>query len=89
MIVEIFGQNSQTLEFLQDVYGFMKFLVPIILLAMSIKDFATALSQQESSDLKKATNNLFQRIIISVLILLMPTILNFIFKLVCYSTCTL
>lgn len=87
--VEIFGQNSQTLEFLQDVYGFMKFLVPIILLAMSIKDFATALSQQESSDLKKATNNLFQRIIISVLILLMPTILNFIFKLVGYSTCTL
>lgn len=87
--VEIFGQNSQTLEFLQDIYTFIKFLVPIILLAMSIKDFATAVAQQETDNLKKATNNLFKRIIIAVLILVLPTILNFVLKLVGYKTCTL
>lgn len=87
--IEIFGKNSQTLEYLQDIYAFLKFLVPIILLAMSIKDFVSAIAQQETDNIKKATNNLFKRIIIAVLILVLPTILNFVLKLIGYSTCTL
>lgn len=87
--VEIFEKNSQTLEYLQDIYSFLKFLVPIILLAMSVKDFVLAIAKEQADDVKKATNTLFKRIIIAVLILIIPTILNFFLKLIGYSTCTL
>ena len=56
---------------------------------MSVKDFVLAIAKEQADDVKKATNTLFKRIIIAVLILIIPTILNFFLKLIGYSTCTL
>ncbi len=85
----IFSENTAFGKIVHDLYNILKFAVPIILLAMSIKDFFLAITSQEGDKLKKAINSLFIRIIIAILILVLPTIINFILKLMGIETCTL
>lgn len=83
----LFG--TRTDQMLHDAYNIIKFAVPIILLAMSIKDFGTAIISQNNDALKKAVNIFIKRLIIAVVILVIPTILNFILELVGIDTCIL
>lgn len=76
-------------KYIKDIYNILKFAVPIILLALSIKDFGTAVINQNQDAIKKATQTFIKRLIIAVLILIVPTLLNFILELLDFNTCTL
>lgn len=81
----LFGTNTATGKYLHDIYNILKFAVPLILLGLSIKDFGGAIISQDESAKKKALNTLFQRIIISILFFVIPTILNLILKLLGFT----
>lgn len=84
-----FGDNTYLGKYLKDIYNIVKFAVPIILLAFSIKDFGTAVINQNQDAIKKAGQSFAKRLVIAVLILVVPTLLNFILDLLDFNTCTL
>lgn len=87
---DLIGNNTVTGKMLNDAYNVIKFAVPIVLLAMSIMDFAKAIVGQNAEDVKKASNTFIKRLIISILIFVVPTILNFILRdLIGIKTCYL
>ena len=85
----LFGTNTAVGKYVHYIYNILKFAVPIILLAMSIKDFGTAIISQNDDGVKKATNTFIKRLIIAILILIVPTLLNFILDILEIDTCFL
>lgn len=85
---DFFGKDTLVGKMLRDIYSILRFAVPIILLALSIIDFGKAIVGQDAKDIKKATSRFGIRLIIAILILVLPTILNFFLGLF-GITCTL
>ena len=83
----LFG--GQTGEMLKDIYKLIKFAVPIILIALSIKDFGKVIISQNGDEMKKTTSTFIKRLIISIVLLLGPTLIGFIFKVFGINICTL
>ena len=83
----IFDENTATGKYLHDIYNIIKFAVPIILLALSILDFAKAIINDNSDELKKATTMFSKRLIVAIVILIVPTILNFVLDLFGLENC--
>lgn len=69
--------------------SFIRFLVPIIIIGLTIVDFIKATTAHDESLIKKAANNAVKRFIIGVIIFVLPTILEFILDLadIEYGTC--
>lgn len=87
---ELIGENTITGKMINDAYNVIKFAVPIILLGMSIMDFGRAIVNQSQDEIKKASNRFITRLVISILIFVVPTILNFILRdLIGIKTCYL
>ena len=76
----IFGDDTATGKYMRDIYNIIKFLVPILLLGLSIKDYASAIINQNQDGVKKATKSFIKRLVVAVIILVMPTIINFILE---------
>ena len=72
---------------IRDAYNIIRVAVPVILLAMSIKDFGGVIVSQDADAMKKATSNFFKRIVIALVILLTPTIIGFILKILGVKKC--
>ena len=85
----LFGTNTIVGKFLHDIYNIIKFIGPILLLGLSIKDFATAITSQNDNAKKVALITFSKRLIIAILILVVPTLLNLIFNLLEINTCFL
>ena len=83
----VFDKNTATGKYLHDIYNIIKFAVPIILLALSIVDFAKAIINDNSDELKKATTMFSKRLIVAIVILIVPTILNFVLDLFGLKNC--
>ena len=81
----LFG--GKTGELLKDAYKLLKFLVPILLIAMSIKDFGTVIISQDNDGMKKAINTFLKRLIVAVVILIAPTVIGYILKLLGIEGC--
>jgi|GEM_PF-5453420 len=71
------------------IYNFMRFLVPLIILVMSIIDFIKAIAGHDQDLIKKATAKLIKRMVIAILFFLVPTILKEFLSLIddTYSSC--
>lgn len=65
---------------LKQILNIIKFLVPAIIIVMSVIDFIKALASQSQDELKKSANKLVKRIIIGILIFVLPTLLEFLLK---------
>ena len=85
----LFGTNTIVGKFLHDIYNIIKFIAPILLLGLSIKDFDTAITSQNDNAKKVALITFSKRLIIAILILVVPTLLNLIFNLLEINTCFL
>jgi len=81
----IFGEDTAVGKYVHDLYNIIKFAVPILLLALSIKDFGSAIISQNDDGVKKATSSFIKRLIIAVIILVVPTILNFMLDILGFS----
>lgn len=89
MCDSLFGTQTALGRYIHDAYNIMKFLVPILLLALSIRDYAKAILGQNDDEIKKATKKFITRLIIAIVVLVLPTILNFILKALEINTCFL
>jgi hypothetical protein len=71
-------QADPMYKLLQYLFTGIKFMVPAVILVLSVVDFSKALVAQKPEDMSKAKNNLIKRLIIGVLIFFLPTIINII-----------
>lgn len=65
---------------LKQILSFVRYLVPLIILALSIKDFIAVMAAQDASAMKKTINTFIKRLIIGAVIFLLPTIIDILFK---------
>ncbi len=65
---------------LKEILSFIRFIVPILILAMSIKDYVGAIASQDQSAIKKSSTLLVKRLILGVIIFVLPTLLDFVLK---------
>ena len=79
----IFGE--ETWKIIQDLYGIVKVLIPVLVVILGMIDFASVVFSGEDKDMKTAGQRFIKRIIIGVVLLLLPAILGFIFNLVGFS----
>lgn len=74
--------------FLQVAFNVVKYIVPVLLIVLTSVDYLKAISSGDKENVNKATTKLTKRAIIALAIFLVPTILNFILKIVAeYGTC--
>lgn len=85
----LFGTNTAVGKYIHDIYNIIKFVVPLLLLALSIKDFGTGILSQNDNAVKVALNKFWRRLLIAVVILVLPTILNFVLDALGINTCFL
>ena len=66
---------------IQNIFNFMKFLVPILVIGLSIYDFIKAISQKDEKDIKKAFSKLLKRMIFAIIFFFLPMLLNLLLEL--------
>lgn len=74
----LFGTNTAVGKYVHDIYNIIKFAVPILLLALSIKEFGAGIISQNENAIRTSISKFGKRLVIAILILVLPTILNFI-----------
>ena len=74
---------------IQGIFNIVKIVAPIIVVVFSIYDFIKAMSGKVEGEIKKAFVKLLKRIIFSVVLFFLPTILDWVLGLVDpgYNTC--
>lgn len=72
----IFG--DELLDFIGDIFKWIRILAPIAVILLSSVEFAGALLQDDRDALKKASNRFVKRLIIAVALFFVPLILEFI-----------
>lgn len=68
--------DSKTVGVIKKIYGFIKILIPVIIIALSIADFLKIVFTGKDDDMKKAINNLVKRMIVAVAFILVPTLVS-------------
>ncbi len=68
-------------KILKQILDILRFLVPILIIGLSVVDFIKALAAQNQDELKKASQKFIKRLIIGIIIFLLPTILEFVLNL--------
>lgn len=71
---EIFGDTL--VELIHEIYGYFKWIIPVLIVVLSMLDFVKVVGTGKDEDFKKAQNNLIKRIIIGVVFFLIPTIIS-------------
>lgn len=71
---DIFGEDL--LKILHDAVNLVKILVPLILIALGIVDFAKAVFGSKEDDMKKSASRFIKRVIIAIVIFFIPSFLN-------------
>ena len=64
------------LKILHDAVNLVKILVPLILIALGIVDFAKAVFGSKEDDMKKSASRFIKRVIIAIVIFFIPSFLN-------------
>lgn len=73
---------------LQGIFNIMRYLAPILCLVLSTMDFLKAAASQDKEGLKKAFKTTGKRLVFTLIIFLLPTLINFLFELLgWYGTC--
>lgn len=62
--------------FLQSLFNIVKYVVPIILIVLTVVEFLMAVTSGDKDNITKALKKTYTRLIIVVIIFLVPTILN-------------
>lgn len=80
--------SDSVAHLLQEVFTVIKFLAPVMVLAFSAIDFIKATASQDKDILQKAIKNSIIRLIVGLLVMVLPTLINFVFELIgWYGTC--
>lgn len=71
----------ETITLIKQIYNILRFLIPVIIIGLSIVDFLKVLLNGEEKVYKTAWSKFVKRIIIGIIILILPIILSFIINL--------
>ncbi len=63
-----------------NVLKWAKYIVPALIIVLSILDFIKAMASQSDDEMKKAQGKFIKRLIIAILLFLLPLIINFLLK---------
>ena len=66
----------EAMEFLEEIIGYVRILVPILLIALGAFDFANAIISQDQEALKKNSSKFIKRMIAAVAIFFVPLIVK-------------
>lgn len=70
------GEGSATIKIIKKLYGYFTWIIPILVVVLSILDFVKVVGAGDDKDFKKAQNNLAKRIIIGIVFFLVPLIVS-------------
>jgi hypothetical protein len=71
--------SKRLVDWIMNILRWIKYIVPVLLIVLSILDFIKAMAGEKDDELKKAQKHFTIRLIAAALIFLMPFILEFIF----------
>ncbi len=74
------SKDSKTVLLIKKLYGYVKVIIPIIVIVYGMIDFIKVVFSGKDDDMKKAINNFAKRIIIAIVFILVPTLVSFIIK---------
>lgn len=73
---------------LQQIFTIMGYLAPVLCLVLSTIDFLKAAANQDKEGLTKAFKATAKRLILTIILFFLPTLINFVFPLLgWYGTC--
>lgn len=72
------GENSQTVSLIKDIYGYIKIIIPLLIVVLSIADFIKVVGTGKDDDMKKTIKKFATRIIIAVVFVLVPILISLI-----------
>ena len=72
--------DYETKKFISSAYFILQIIGVLILIAFTIKDYASAILNSNADELKKANKNLITRLIVLIILLLLPSLLNLLLK---------
>lgn len=71
----------ETISLIKQIYNILRFLIPVVVIGLSIVDFLKVLLNGEEKVYKSAWSKFVKRIVIGIIILILPIILSFVIKL--------
>ena len=87
----VFGDPNDENSFahlLQDIFDVIKFATPILVLALTIVEYAKVITSGDKDQINKANKKTIQRIIWGIALFCIPILLNYLFDLLgMYGTC--
>lgn len=72
------GFSEKLLAWIVNILRWVKYIVPVLLIILSILDFIKAMASEKDDDMKKAQKHFVTRLIVAVLIFIMPLIIEFV-----------
>ena len=66
---------------IQNVFNFLKFAVPLLVIGLSSYDFVKAVAAKDNKDVKKAFQRLLKRFLYAILLFFLPVLINFLLEL--------
>ncbi len=72
------GFSDNLLGFIKNIMKWVKYLIPAIIIILSILDFIKAIGSDKEDEMKKAQHKFVIRLIVAVLIFIIPFIIEFI-----------
>lgn len=71
----------EAMDFLNEIIGYIRIFVPILLILLGAVDFGTAVLSQDQDALKKSGSKFVKRCIVAVAIFFVPTLVKLILSL--------
>lgn len=76
------NDKCETIPYIKTIYNFVRFLVPVIIIVLSIIDFAGVVISGEDDKMEKSKKKFVIRIIVGIVILFIPIILELLLKII-------
>lgn len=77
---------GEVLTDLQNVFDFVKIVVPLLIIGLSTYDFIKAVTAKDDKGLKKAFQILLKRLLYAVILFFLPVLINLLLKLVAVNS---
>ena len=71
---------------LQNVFNFVKIVVPLLIIGLSTYDFIKAVTSKDDKGLKKAFQILLKRLVYAIILFFLPVLINLILELVAVNS---
>ena len=72
---------------IQNVFDFVKILVPLLVIGLSSFDFIKAITEKDDKDIKKAFSRLMKRLICAVILFFLPVLLELLMNMITDNVC--